>query len=47
MQPTLPDACSILVDLDRKEFHDGAVLVARANDGVVARRVAHLTDGRQ
>ena len=47
MEPTLPDGCSILVDLDTKEFRDGAVFVARTSDGVVARRAAKLTDGQQ
>ena len=47
MEPTLPDGCSILVDFDRKEFRDGAVFVARTSDGVVARRAAQLSDGRQ
>ena len=47
MEPTLPDGCSILVDLQGKEFRDGAVIVARTSDGVVARRAAKLTDGRQ
>lgn len=47
MEPTLPDGCSILVDLHTKEFREGAVFVARTSDGVVARRAAQLTDGRQ
>ena len=47
MEPTLPDGCSILVDLQGKEFRDGAVFVARTSDGVAARRAAKLTDGRQ
>ena len=33
MEPTLPDGCSILVDLLRKEFRDGAVYVASTIDG--------------
>ena len=47
MEPTLADGCSILVDLGRKEFRDGAVFVARTSDGVVARRAAQLMDDRQ
>ena len=47
MQPTLPDGCSILVDLQGKEFRDGAVFVASTVDGVVARRAARFSDGRQ
>ena len=47
MEPTLPDGSSILVDLQRKEFRDGAVYVANTSDGVVARRAAKFSDGRQ
>ena len=47
MEPTLPDGCSILVDLDRNEFRDGAIFVAHTSDGVIARRAAQLSDGRQ
>ena len=43
----LPDGSSILVDLQRKEFRDGAVFVASTSDGVVARRAAKFSDGRQ
>ena len=35
------------MDLYRKEFRDGAVFVARISDGVIARRTAKLSDGRQ
>ena len=47
MEPTLPDGSSILVDLQRKEFRDGAVFVASTSDGVVARRAVKFSDGRQ
>ena len=47
MEPTLPDGCSILVDLQGKEFRDGAVFVASTGDGIVARRAAEFSDGRQ
>ena len=47
MEPTLPDGSSILVDLQGKEFRDGAVFVASTSDGVVARRAAKFSDGRQ
>lgn len=40
MEPTLTDGCSILVDLERNEFREGAVFVARTSDGVVAGRAA-------
>ena len=47
MEPTLPDGCSILVDIQGKEFRDAAVFVASAGDGIVARRAAEFSDGRQ
>ena len=47
MEPRLPDGCSILVDLQRKEFRDAAVFVASTGDGIVARRAAEFSDGRQ
>ena len=47
MEPALTDGCSILVDLKRNEFRDGAVFVARTSDGVVARRAAQLMDDQQ
>lgn len=47
MQRTLPDGCSILVDLQRQEFRDGAVFVASACARVVAGRAARFRDGRQ
>ena len=47
MEPTLPDGCSILVDLQGKEFRDGAVFVTSTSDGIVARRAATFSDGRQ
>ena len=47
MEPTLPGGCSIPVDLEAKEFRDGAVFVASAGGGIVARRAAEFSGGHQ
>ena len=41
MEPTLPDGCSILVDLSSRRRYDGRVYVIRMADGVVVKRLKH------
>lgn len=46
MEPTLPDGCSILVDPDRTQLREEAIVVVRTGDGVVVRRTEKGAGGR-
>ena len=46
MEPTLPDGCSILVDRERREPHEGRIYVMRTEDGLVVKRLGLDDDGR-
>ena len=46
MAPTLPDGCSILVDRQRREPHEGLIYVMRTEEGVVVKRLGKDEKGR-
>ena len=46
MEPTLPDGCSILVDRQRREPHEGRIFIVRTEDGVLTRRLGLDERGR-
>ena len=39
MHPTLPDGCSILVDMNRQELRPNRIYVLRTEDGLVVKRI--------
>ncbi len=46
MEPTLPDGCSILVDRQRREPHEGQIYVMRTDEGLVVKRLDKDEKGR-
>ena len=46
MAPTLPDGCSILVDRQRREPHEGLIYVMRTDEGLVVKRLDKDEKGR-
>ena len=46
MEPTLPDGCSILVDRQRREPHEGQIYVMRTDEGLVVKRLGKDEKGR-
>ena len=38
MEPTLPDGCSILVDMTRKRLRSGRIFLVRGEDGITVKR---------
>ena len=46
MEPTLPDGCSILVDRQRREPHEGLIYVMRTEEGLVVKRLSKDEKGR-
>ena len=46
MAPTLPDGCSILVDRERREPHEGQIYVMRTEEGLVVKRLDKDEKGR-
>ena len=46
MHPTLPDGCSILVDLNRREPHEDCIYVMRTEEGLVVKRLGLDEQGR-
>ncbi len=46
MEPTLPDGCSILVDLSQRGRREGRIYVIRTDDGLVVKRAGRGEDGR-
>ncbi len=45
MEPTLPDGCSILVDRERRDPHQGRIYVMRTMDGLVVKRAGKDAEG--
>ena len=45
MEPTLPDGCSILVDLSRTVWRDNHIYAILTGDAVIVRRAAAAEDG--
>ena len=41
MEPTVPDGCSILIDVTSTERRDGKIFVVRIRDAVLVRRALH------
>ena len=46
MEPTLPDGCSILVDRQRREPHEGRIYVMRTEEGLVVKCLGKAEKGR-
>ena len=46
MEPTLPDGCSILVDRERRDPHQGRIYVMRTEEGLVVKRLGLDEEGR-
>ena len=46
MEPTLPDGCVILVDLNRTTILDGHIYIVRAEDGLIVKRAGKTERGR-
>ena len=46
MKPTLPDGCSILVDRERRDPHQGRIYVMRTEEGLVVKRLGLDEEGR-
>ena len=46
MEPTLSDGCSILVDRNRREPHEGRIYVMRTEEGLVVKRLGLDEEGR-
>ena len=46
MKPTLPDGCSILVDRERRDPHQGRIYVLRTEEGLVVKRLGLDEEGR-
>ena len=45
MEPTLPDGCSILVDMTRKRLRSGRIFLVRGEDGITVKRA--VREGRK